>query len=121
MRWRASASTAPPTLMAKINRRAAPAPYDSTAVRYEVPGRGCFGIIANESEPFCSACTRLRLSSNGLLYGCLSNASSHDMTALLDAPQEQARAGLRRLLAAALADKRPAFTGETTVMKFIGG
>ena len=41
------------------------APYDSTSIRYRVPGRGHFGIIANESEPFCSSCTRLRLSSNG--------------------------------------------------------
>ena len=51
------------------------APYDSTAVRYEIPGAGTFGIIANESEPFCAACTRLRLSSNGHLYGCLSSAT----------------------------------------------
>ena len=97
------------------------APYDSTSVRYEVPGRGHFGIIANESEPFCSSCTRLRLSSNGHLYGCLSNAKSHDVSALLEAPEGQARAGLRRVLGAALGDKRSAFTGEVTVMKFIGG
>ena len=97
------------------------APYDSTSVRYEVPGRGCFGIIANESEPFCSSCTRLRLSSNGLLYGCLSNARSHDIAHLAEAPAAEARAGLREVLAAALADKRSAFTGEVTVMKFIGG
>ena len=97
------------------------APYDSTSVRYEVPGRGCFGIIANESEPFCSSCTRLRLSSNGLLYGCLSNARSHDIAHLAEAPAKQARARLREALGAALADKRSAFTGEVTVMKFIGG
>ena len=48
------------------------APFDSTAVRFDIPGQGTFGIIANESEPFCSACTRLRLSSDGYLYGCLS-------------------------------------------------
>ena len=97
------------------------APYDSTSVRYEVPGRGHFGIIANESEPFCSACTRLRLSSNGRLYGCLSNANSHDVSALLEAPEQQARDGLKQVLADALQDKRSAFTGEVTVMKFIGG
>ena len=97
------------------------APYDSTSVRYEVPGRGHFGIIANESEPFCSSCTRLRLSSNGKLYGCLSNAKNHDVASLLEAPAREARAGLERVLGAALADKRSAFTGEVTVMKFIGG
>ena len=98
------------------------APYDATAVRYEIPGAGCFGIIANESEPFCSACTRLRLSSNGYLYGCLSNARSHDMKPVLDMPEHSALARLQSILMGALADKqRDNFTGEVTVMKFIGG
>jgi len=98
------------------------APYDSTAVRYEIPGAGHFGIIANESEPFCSACTRLRLSSNGRLYGCLSNARSHDMKPVLALPEHQALAQLQSVLVRALGDKqRASFTGEVTVMKFIGG
>ncbi len=98
------------------------APYDSTAVRYEIPGRGFFGIIANESEPFCSSCTRLRLSSNGRLYGCLSNARSHDIQDLLHLPPEQAMPRLLHLLGMALADKQSlSFRGEVTVMKFIGG
>jgi cyclic pyranopterin phosphate synthase len=98
------------------------APYDSTAVRYEIPGAGCFGIIANESEPFCSACTRLRLSSNGFLYGCLSNAVSHDVRPILALPEHHALAQLQSVLVRALADKQSAsFTGEITVMKFIGG
>ena len=46
------------------------APFDSTAVRFEIPGRGVFGIIPNESEPFCANCTRLRLSADGWLHGC---------------------------------------------------
>ncbi len=41
------------------------APYDSTAVRFDIPNRGQFGIIANESASFCRSCTRLRLSSDG--------------------------------------------------------
>jgi cyclic pyranopterin phosphate synthase len=98
------------------------APYDSTAVRYEIPGAGCFGIIANESEPFCSACTRLRLSSNGHLYGCLSSAASHDITPILALPEHHALARLQSVLLRALDDKQRAnFTGEVTVMKFIGG
>lgn len=32
-----------------------------------------FGIIANESTPFCNDCDRLRLDSKGNIYGCLSN------------------------------------------------
>ena len=98
------------------------APYDSTAVRFEIPGRGTFGVIANETEPFCSSCTRLRLSSNGFLYGCLSNAASHDMRPVLEEPHHQAMARLQSLLMRALGDKQDlSFKGEVTVMKFIGG
>ena len=98
------------------------APADSTSMRYEIPGAGTFGIIANESEPFCSECSRLRLASNGRLFGCLSNARSHSVRHLLDLPGRQAVAGLEQVLAEAMSDKqRVAFTGETTVMKFIGG
>ncbi len=98
------------------------AAYDSTSIRYEIPGAGVFGIIANESEPFCSACTRLRLSSNGFLYGCLSNTHRHYIGDLLDWPDHLALARLQGLLVRALADKQSAsFQGEVTVMKFIGG
>lgn len=98
------------------------AAYDATAVRYEIPGRGTFGIIANESEPFCASCTRLRLSSNGYLYGCLSSSKHHPMADVLALPKEQARTLLQQRLLGALADKQPlAFKGEVTVMKFIGG
>ena len=98
------------------------APFDSTSVRYEIPGKGAFGVIANESEPFCASCTRLRLSSNGHLYGCLSNSRSHAVRDLLALPDAAAREALRERLGRALADKQPAqFTGGATVMKFIGG
>ena len=98
------------------------APFDSTAVRFDVDGGGAFGIIANETEPFCASCTRLRLSSNGYLYGCLSSARSHDIRSLLTLDDDAAADGLRDVLGHALADKQPLhFTGEVTVMKFIGG
>jgi cyclic pyranopterin phosphate synthase len=98
------------------------APFDSTAVRFEIPGAGFFGVIANETEPFCSSCTRLRLSSNGFLYGCLSNAKSHDIKPILEMPQHQALASLQSTLVRALGDKQDlSFKGEVTVMKFIGG
>lgn len=98
------------------------AAYDSTSMRYEIPGRGVFGVIANESAPFCASCTRLRLSSNGYLYGCLSSANRHAVADLLELPDDQARAALQSRLAGALADKQALqFRGEVTVMKFIGG
>ena len=97
------------------------APYDSTAARFQIPGQGIFGIIANESEPFCRTCTRLRLSSDGYLYGCLSNASRHRISDLVGLPQHLALPKLQGLLVNALGDKKLAFQGEVTVMKFIGG
>jgi cyclic pyranopterin phosphate synthase len=97
------------------------APYDSTAARFEIPGRGNFGIIANESEPFCRTCTRLRLSSDGYLYGCLSNANRTSINDILDLPRHRALPRLQGLLVDALGDKKLAFQGEVTVMKFIGG
>ncbi len=98
------------------------APFDSTAVRFEIPGKGTFGIIANETEPFCATCTRLRLSSNGKLYGCLSNTKSHYLPPILALPDVEAEVELATLLSQALADKQPVrFQGEWTVMKFIGG
>lgn len=98
------------------------APFDSTAVRYEIPGHGYFGIIANESAPFCSGCTRLRLASNGDVYGCLSNSKHHSMKHLLTLPRHEALPKLQQLLGLALQDKQDlSFRGEVTVMKFIGG
>ena len=98
------------------------APYDSTAIRYEIPGKGVFGIIANNSEPFCSSCTRLRVSSNGLLYGCLSNAANFDLKPFLKIPELERPKELEGALNAALRHKQDvSFTGEVTVMKFIGG
>lgn len=97
------------------------APYDSTSVRFSIANRGTFGIIANESEPFCMHCTRLRLSSDGYLYGCLGNSRRHALMDLLKYPDDTAIPELSKRLASALEDKRLAFQGETTVMKFIGG
>ncbi|MXZ55956.1 MAG: radical SAM protein [Gammaproteobacteria bacterium] len=98
------------------------APLDSTSVRFEISGFGRFGIIANESEPFCRTCTRLRLSSNGQIFGCLSNSKAYPIRNLLDKSYPTAISELQTVLRSAMQLKqRLAFTGETTVMKFIGG
>jgi GTP 3',8-cyclase len=98
------------------------APFDSTAARFDIPGQGTFGIIANESEPFCRTCSRLRISSNGRLYGCLSNAKSYDLNPVLALPDALAMMRLQSILGSAMQDKQlSSFSGEVTVMKFIGG
>ncbi len=97
------------------------APYDSTAVRFRIPDKGVFGIIANESEPFCRSCTRLRLSSDGYLYGCLSSTRKQYIGDLLQLPPHQILPRLQGILLSALGDKQTSFQGEVTIMKFIGG
>jgi cyclic pyranopterin phosphate synthase len=100
----------------------ADAPVDATAVRYRIPGKGHFGVIANESVPFCRTCSRLRLSSTGWLHGCLSSSSRHYVGDLFHKPRHQALPALQRLLIKALNDKQAvAFSGGATVMKIIGG
>ena len=100
----------------------AEAPIDATALRYRVPELGYFGVIANESVPFCRTCSRLRLSSTGWLHGCLSSSNRHFIGDLLDRPRHLALPALQGLLVKALGDKQSvAFSGGATVMKIIGG
>ena len=85
--------------------------------RYWKTDRGqVFGVIANESEPFCQDCDRLRLDSHGRIYGCLS--SNHPISLELE-EGEDIWAGK---LAAALEQKQPLrFTGSDLSMLSIGG
>ncbi|MBF7731362.1 GTP 3',8-cyclase MoaA [Pseudomonas sp. N040] len=98
------------------------APVDATALRYRIGDRGVFGVIANESVPFCRTCSRLRLSSTGWLHGCLSSSNRHYIGDLVTRPRHEALPALQRLLVSALADKQElVFAGGVTVMKLIGG
>lgn len=99
----------------------ADSPFDSTSIKFEIPGRGHFGIIANESEPFCSSCTRLRLSSSGYLHGCLSSNQKHYIGDILDCPDNAALSAMSDRLSAALGNKQMVFQGGETIMRLIGG
>jgi cyclic pyranopterin phosphate synthase len=46
-------------------------------------GSGEFGVIASVTQPFCGACTRLRLSAEGALYTCLFATRGHDLRELV--------------------------------------
>ncbi|MCB9590809.1 MAG: GTP 3',8-cyclase MoaA [Polyangiaceae bacterium] len=46
-------------------------------------GQGEVGVIASVTQPFCGACSRARLSSEGKLYTCLFSGVSRDLKALL--------------------------------------
>jgi cyclic pyranopterin phosphate synthase len=76
-----------------------------------------FGIIANESEPFCKDCDRLRLDMKGHLYGCLSENKSVSIS-----ENEMTDQNLEQVLQEALGHKQPVkFTGSSLTMIGIGG
>jgi cyclic pyranopterin phosphate synthase len=54
------------------------------SVDYEfVDGRGDIGVIASVTEPFCSSCTRVRITADGKIVTCLFSEMGHDVKALL--------------------------------------
>jgi cyclic pyranopterin phosphate synthase len=61
-----------------------PTRVGEVAQRYRYQdGAGEIGVISSVTAPFCGACTRLRLSSEGRLYTCLFALGGHDVRALL--------------------------------------
>jgi GTP 3',8-cyclase len=76
-----------------------------------------FGIIANESEPFCSDCDRLRMDSFGNIYGCLSNPEPIPFFDKINNDEE-----VSKRLQAALSQKQTLkFSGSKLSMQYIGG
>lgn len=49
-------------------------------------GSGEFGVISSVTQPFCSDCSRARLSTEGRLYTCLFANAGHDFRSLLRGP-----------------------------------
>ena len=46
-------------------------------------GTGDLGVIASVTEPFCTSCTRARLTADGRLVTCLFSSAGHDLKTLL--------------------------------------
>lgn len=87
-----------------------------------VNARGRFGFISNESAPFCGDCDRLRLTSDGMLYGCISSSNALDIRPALELDEPEAIALIVDRLGRALKDKQPVrFSGEQTIMQILGG
>jgi cyclic pyranopterin phosphate synthase len=56
----------------------------SPSVDYEfVDGNGDIGVIASVTEPFCTGCTRMRLTADGKLVTCLFSEQGHDLKGML--------------------------------------
>lgn len=54
------------------------------SVDYEfVDGKGDIGVIASVTEPFCSSCTRIRLTADGKIVTCLFSQLGHGVKTLL--------------------------------------
>lgn len=87
-----------------------------TACYWQTPDGYRFGIIANDTAPFCHDCDRLRLGSRGNLYGCLSSNRPLPVTAAL---HDEGK--LTALLSRALSEKKSVFTGSSLPMIAIGG
>ena len=89
----------------------------ATAKIFQLDNGYEFGIIANESEPFCSDCDRLRLDSSGNIYGCLSEEKSEFIS---DIAGDEIK--LSEKLIEALKHKQPLkFKGSPLKMISIGG
>lgn len=88
----------------------------STANYWKTKDGKRFGIIANESEPFCRDCNRLRLDSDGNIYGCLSN--NHPIS-LSETDDEAAL--ITKLQQAMEQKQRVRFVGSELSMLKIGG
>jgi cyclic pyranopterin phosphate synthase len=88
----------------------------ATANYWQTEDGHSFGIIANESQPFCQDCDRLRLDSEGNIYGCLS--SNHPIP--LDT-KETEREWHSKLEQALLQKQALRFTGSDLSMLHIGG
>jgi len=64
-------------------------PSDSTSFNFTTSSGAHIGFIASESKPFCSGCSRLRLTAIGLLRACMMSEEGADIryAALDDYPE----------------------------------
>jgi GTP 3',8-cyclase len=79
-----------------VARIAAEMPIEPTSTNYRgevakryryLDGSGEVGVITSVTQPFCGDCTRLRLSADGQLFGCLFARTGSDLRSLLRASE----------------------------------
>jgi cyclic pyranopterin phosphate synthase len=88
----------------------------ATAKYFMMPDGYQFGVISNESDPFCNDCNRLRLDSYGNIFGCLSDNRPINIIDHLHDPQE-----INFRLTQAISQKKMKFSGSKLSMLAIGG
>lgn len=91
-------------------------------------GGGEIGVISSVTAPFCSDCTRARLSSDGKLYTCLFANAGHDLkTPLRSGASNEEITGILRAIWSARSDRYSEIRSEETTnlprveMSRIGG
>lgn len=86
---------------------AEPTRFGEVARRYRyLDGRGEIGVIASITEPFCTSCTRARLSADGQLFTCLFASGGRDLrTALREGTDDGSLRSLLESLWAARSDR----------------
>jgi len=91
-------------------------------------GSGEIGVISSVTQAFCRDCTRVRLSTDGLLYTCLFATQGYDLRALLrgaasDEAVSAAIAGIWRVRGDRYSEIRTAKTAalRKVEMSYIGG
>ena len=57
--------------------------HDPAELHRYLDGRGAIGVIGSVTEPFCSSCDRVRLTSDGQLRACLFATEETDLRAIL--------------------------------------
>jgi len=101
----------------KYDFEALPRKVSSTANYWQLEDGSKFGIISNESRPFCHDCNRLRLDCSGRIYGCLSTNEGISIKDSLHDPEQ-----MMRNLQKAMGQKQVLkFRGSSISMKAIGG
>jgi cyclic pyranopterin phosphate synthase len=121
------------TLAEVVERMAHFAPFheiahepSSTSRRYVFDdGSAEFGVIAPVSLPFCGACSRIRLTSDGKIRTCLFSLREHDLRAAMNGDGDEE---MVRIIEYALANKEerhhigePGFLQPGRSMVHIGG
>jgi cyclic pyranopterin phosphate synthase len=94
-----------------------PRKASETARYWSAGDNRIFGIIANESTPFCHDCNRLRMDSRGYFFGCLSNAHGEKLAPYI--PNEKLL--IQKLGQLLLLKQTVKFHGSTLSMRNIGG
>jgi cyclic pyranopterin phosphate synthase len=122
--WRPELYVPADEIMERIEaeHRLTPEPVLSTSRDFRVQGfQGRIGIISPMSKPFCKACNRLRITSDGTFKACLFSKGELNLTSLLRDGVDDRFLGESLRKALMLKPEAHPRTGEEGSMQTIGG